>query len=151
MAFWVSSPVTDPSMMIITGGIIGPDFAIAKTVAAFSIGMFAGVATAGLPGFRGSVNELMRTEALEQYGCCEADRSRFRPEVMSNTRLALRWLALALVLEVFLQRLVPDEWIMSLFGNEAEHRSHSPSWLGRPCTSTATLLYPSFEACLKWG
>ena len=39
MAFWVSSPVTDPSMMLITGGIIGPDFAIAKTVAAFSIGL----------------------------------------------------------------------------------------------------------------
>ena len=118
MAFWVSSPVTDPSMMLVTGGIIGPDFAIAKTVAAFSIGLFAGVVTAGLPGFRGSVNELMRTEALEQYGSCEADRSHFWPEVMSNTRLALRWLALALVLEVFLQRLVPDEWIMSLFGNE---------------------------------
>ena len=61
----------------------------------------------------------MRTEALEQCGTCEADRSRFWPEVINNSRLALRWLALALVLEVFLQRLVPDEWIMSLFGAEA--------------------------------
>ena len=119
MAFWVASPVTDPSMMIVTGGIIGIDFAIAKTIAAFFIGLFAGLVTAGLPGFRGSVNDLMRTDALEQCGTCEADRSRFWPEVISNSRLALRWLALALVLEVFLQRLVPDEWIMSLFGADA--------------------------------
>ena len=119
MAFWVASPVTDPSMMIVTGGIIGVDFAIAKTIAAFFIGLFAGLVTAGLPGFRGTVSNLMRTDALEQCGTCEADRSRFWPEVISNSRLVLRWLALALVLEVFLQRLVPDEWIMSLFGADA--------------------------------
>ena len=31
----------------------------------------------------------------------------------------MRWLALALVLEVFLQRLVPDAWIVSLFSDDA--------------------------------
>ncbi len=119
MAFWVSSPVTDPSMMLVTGGIIGADFAIAKTVAAFFIGLFAGLVTAAIPGFRGSVQDMMRTDALENCGTCEPDRSRFWPEVIANSRLALRWLSLALVLEVFLQRLVPDEWIMSLFGADA--------------------------------
>ena len=119
MAFWVSSPVTDPSMMLVTGGIIGADFAIAKTIAAFFIGLFAGLVTAAIPGFRGSAQNIMRTDTLENCGTCEPDRSRFWPEVISNTRLALRWLALALVLEVFLQRLVPDEWIMSLFGADA--------------------------------
>ena len=31
----------------------------------------------------------------------------------------IRWLALALVLEVFLHRLVPEAWVMSLFGADA--------------------------------
>ncbi len=118
MAFWVSSPVTDPSMLIITSGIIGVDFAVAKTLAALFVGLFAGAAVAALPGYRGAAHDLMRPEALDQY-CGTGESSRFWPEVWGNTRLVLRWLALALVLEVFLQRLVPDEWVMTLFGSEA--------------------------------
>ena len=44
---------------------------------------------------------------------------RFWPEARDSARLVLRWLALALVLEVFLQRLVPDAWIVSLFSDDA--------------------------------
>ena len=118
MAFWISSPVTDPSMLLITAGIIGIPFAVAKTVAAFGIGLFAGAVTWCLPGFRGAGNHLMRLESLEQHGC-EGGSARFWPEVWSSIRLVLRWLALALVLEVFLQRLVPDAWIASLFADDA--------------------------------
>ena len=107
--------------------------------------------TAGLPGFRGSVNELMRTEALEQYGSCEADRSHFWPEVMSNTRLALRWLALALVLEVFLQRLVPDEWIMSLFGNEAGDSVPLAVIVGAPMYLDGYASLPLVRGLLEMG
>ena len=118
MAFWVSSPVTDPSMLLITAGIIGLPFAIAKTVAAFGIGLFGGAVTWFLPGFRGAGHQLMRFASLEQY-CCDGGAGRFWPEVWGSIRLVLRWLALALVLEVFLQRLVPDDWIASLFSDDA--------------------------------
>lgn len=118
MAFWVSSPVTDPSMLLITAGIIGIPFAVAKTVAAFGIGLFAGAVTWYLPGFRGAGNHLMRLESLDLY-CCDGGTVRFWPEVWSATRLTLRWLALALVLEVYLQRMVPEEWIVSLFSDSA--------------------------------
>ena len=118
MAFWVSSPVTDPSMLLITASIIGLPFAVAKTVAAFGIGLFGGAVTWFLPGFRGAGNHLMRLESLEQY-CCDGGSTRFWPEVWDSIRLVLRWLALALVLEVFLQRLVPDDWIASLFSDDA--------------------------------
>ena len=118
MAFWVSSPVTDPSMLLITAGIIGLPFALAKTVAAFGIGLFGGAVTWFLPGFRGAGHHLMRVVSLEQYSC-EGGSVRFWPEVWGSIRLVLRWLALALVLEVFLQRLVPDDWIASLFSDDA--------------------------------
>ena len=118
MAFWISSPITSPSMLLITAGIIGIPFAVAKTVAAFGIGLFAGGVTWCLPRYAGAGHHLMRLGALEQYGC-EDGSARFWPEVRSSARLAMRWLALALVLEIFLQRLVPDAWIVSLFSDDA--------------------------------
>ena len=118
MAFWIASPVTDPSMFLITAGIIGVPFAIAKTVSAFGIGLLAGSVTWLLPGYRNAGPELMRPEVLEQYDC-EDEQPRFWPAVWDSTRPMLRWLALALVLEVFLQRLVPDAWVTSLFGADA--------------------------------
>ena len=118
MAFWVSSPVTDPSMLLITASIIGIPFAVAKTVAAFGIGLFAGAVTWFLPGFRGAGHHLMRLDSLERH-CGDGGGAQFWPEVWRSTRLVLRWLALALVLEVFLQRQVSDAWIASLFSDDA--------------------------------
>ena len=118
MAFWVSAPVTDPSMLLITASIIGVPFAIAKTVAAFGIGLLAGSITSLLPGYRNAGREMMRPETLKQYDC-EEEQPRFWPSVWSSTRPMIQWLALALVLEVFLQRLVSDAWVASLFGTDA--------------------------------
>ena len=118
MAFWISSPITSPSMLLVTAGVIGIPFAVAKTVSSFGIGLFAGAVTWFLPGYRGAGHQLMRLGALEQHGCGAA-AARFWPEARDSARLVLRWLALALVLEVFLQRLVPDAWIVSLFSDDA--------------------------------
>ncbi|MEP1931013.1 MAG: permease [Roseibium sp.] len=46
MAFWLSSPVTDPAMLATTIATLGMSFAIGKTVAAFGIGVFGGAFTA---------------------------------------------------------------------------------------------------------
>ena len=118
MAFWVSSPITDPGMLVITAGIIGGSFAVAKTLAAFGVGLLAGAVTGMLPGYRGPGHRLMRLEPLERLGC-EGGDTRFRTEAWSSARLIMRWLALALVLEVFLQRFVPDAWVASVFSDDA--------------------------------
>lgn len=46
MAFWLSSPVTDPAMLATTVATLGLSFAIGKTVAAFGLGVFGGTVTA---------------------------------------------------------------------------------------------------------
>lgn len=46
MAFWLSSPITDPPMLATTAATLGLTFAIGKTMAAFGLGIFGGVATA---------------------------------------------------------------------------------------------------------
>ena len=83
MAFWISSPITSPSMLLITAGIIGIPFAVAKTVSAFGIGLFAGAVTWLLPGYRGAGHQLMRLSALEQHGC-GAGGARFWPEARDS-------------------------------------------------------------------
>lgn len=46
MAFWLSSPITDPAMLATTAATLGWSFAIGKTLAAFGIGVFGGSVTA---------------------------------------------------------------------------------------------------------
>ena len=45
MAFWLSSPITDPAMLATTAATLGMSFAIGKTLAAFGLGVFGGTIT----------------------------------------------------------------------------------------------------------
>ncbi|PIB26795.1 permease [Amylibacter kogurei] len=45
MAFWLSSPITDPAMLATTAATLGIGFAVGKTLAAFCLGMFGGLVT----------------------------------------------------------------------------------------------------------
>jgi len=45
MAFWLSSPITDPAMLATTAATLGLSFAIGKTLAAFGLGIFGGAVT----------------------------------------------------------------------------------------------------------
>lgn len=45
MAFWLSSPITDPAMLATTAATLGLPFAVGKTIAAISLGLFGGLAT----------------------------------------------------------------------------------------------------------
>ncbi|GIT89519.1 permease [Roseobacter sp. OBYS 0001] len=46
MAFWLSSPITDPAMLATTAATLGLSFAIGKMVAAIGLGVFGGAITA---------------------------------------------------------------------------------------------------------
>jgi len=48
MAFWLSSPLMDPSMFVLTLGTLGSSFALAKTVAAIGVGLMGGFAMLAL-------------------------------------------------------------------------------------------------------
>lgn len=113
MAFWVSSPIMGPSMVVVTVGVLGVQFAAAKALAAVGMGLLAGAVTHALPGFNGPVGTLTRPG---QSACSECRSAGFWWEAWNSARLVLRWLALALVLEILLQRLVPEAWIESAFG-----------------------------------
>ena len=68
MAFWLASPLMDPSMFALTTGTLGFDFAIAKTAAAVLIGLLGGFGTMVLKSSPVFADPLREKPAVG--GCC---------------------------------------------------------------------------------
>jgi hypothetical protein len=98
MAFWLSSPVTDPAMLATTAATLGFAFALGKTVAAFGLGLLGGTVTAALTGSRGG-QAALRTKgfAASLTASCGCGSKSFEPRVWQNRyqRRALARQALA--------------------------------------------------------
>ncbi|MBO9419628.1 permease [Labrenzia sp. R4_2] len=85
MAFWLSSPVTDPAMLATTAATLGLAFAIGKTVAAFGLGLFGGTVTAFLTAGKSGQSALRKNglaSSLKTRTCCGA--ASFSPRVWMN-------------------------------------------------------------------
>jgi len=133
MAFWLSSPLIDPPTLIITAEALGWPFALAKAVAAVSLGIAGGFALRGLMAF-GAFSDPLK--ARKKTGCCgcgpspfeqkpnwmpwtEADRrAEFKAQWIENALFLVKWLALAYVLEGLLINYVPAEMIVGLVGGD---------------------------------
>lgn len=127
MAFWLSSPITDPAMLTITAGTLGIDFAIGKTTIAFLIGIGGGFATLALAK-AGAFATPFRPALAEQACCATIEtfrwnawstperRSAFRESALATARLIVVWLIVAFVAEGFLRQLMPAEWVAAVAG-----------------------------------
>jgi uncharacterized protein len=138
MAFWLSSPITDPSMLVITAGMLGMPFAIGKTVGAFAIGLMGGLATEALTARGAFGAPLKRAASGGAPGVtsgCEAGgygtgavvyrvwrdalrRRRFLTEIRASGLLIAKWLTFAFAMESLLRRVLPPELIAGLVGGE---------------------------------
>lgn len=133
MAFWLASPVIDPSMFVLTAGVLGPEFAVAKTMTAVGLGLFGGYATLLLTR-SGAFADPLR-EGVGNGGCGassvrnpkppvwrfwheEARRERFAREGLKTTLFLFKWLALAFALESLMVAYVPAEWVAGAVGGE---------------------------------
>ncbi len=133
MAFWLASPIMDPSMFVLTAGVLGLDFAIGKTLAAIGIGLFGG-GTVLLLARGGALSDPLR-EGVGNGGCggarvrapgpvvwrfwTEPDRRRkFTRDAVKTTVFLGKWLTLAFVLESLMLAWVPAETITAALGGE---------------------------------
>ncbi len=131
MAFWLASPIMDPSMFALTTGVLGLDFALAKTAAAIGLGIFGGLAVLALSK-GGALADPLR-DGIGNGGCGGAKlrapgpvvwrfwtdperRAKFGREAWKSTLFLGQWLTLAFLLESLMLVLVPAETITSLLG-----------------------------------
>ena len=131
MAFWLSSPLIDPSTMLITAAALGWDFAAGKAVAAVALGLFGGFGVRFLV-WRGAFAEPLRQGAGggRCSGGLEGDktawrfwrepprRAAFRAEAVANGRFLVKWLALAYLIEALLVTYVPADLIAGVVGGD---------------------------------
>ncbi|MCK7615371.1 permease [Roseibium sediminicola] len=82
MAFWLSSPITDPAMLATTAATLGFAFALGKTIAAFGLGLFGGTVTALLTGDQGGQSALRGTGlAASLSTSCGCGPKTFEPRI----------------------------------------------------------------------
>lgn len=134
MAFWLSSPLIDPSSLFITAGALGWKFAIAKAMGAVALGLLGGFATGALARHGAFAAPLRPRSSGGLCGCgsspFEGDRpvwrfwrearrrEVFRTEGLRNAAFLVKWMAFAYLLEALLVTYVPAAMIGGLVGGE---------------------------------
>jgi uncharacterized membrane protein YraQ (UPF0718 family) len=133
MAFWLASPLMDPSMFAITAGILGIQFAIAKTIAAIGVGLLGGfgviaaqrVGMLSAPPLRDGVgnggcagSKIRNPKAVVwRYWEETARRHAFWSNARQNAFFLGKWLTLAFVLESLMVVYVPASLVASVAGD----------------------------------
>ena len=131
MAFWLASPLMDPTMFAMTTGILGWEFAVAKIIAAAGIGMGGGYLTMAL-GRTGMLTNPLR-EGVGNGGCGaskvrtpqpvvwafwhdDTRVAKFLREAVKTTLFLTKWLALAFLLESLMLAWIPAELVTRALG-----------------------------------
>jgi uncharacterized membrane protein YraQ (UPF0718 family) len=131
MAFWLASPVMDPSMFVLTTGVLGLEFAIAKTIAAVSLGVFGGFVVHTLSR-AGGLSDPLR-EGVGDGGCGgakvrtsnpvvwkfwqEDERvKKFLREGIKTALFLAKWLTLAFLLESLMLAWLPADLVARSLG-----------------------------------
>lgn len=131
MAFWLASPIMDPSMFVLTAGVLNLEFAVAKTVAAVGLGVFGGMVVHLM--MRGGAFADPLREGVGNGGCgggkirspkpvvCrfwdEAERrAKFGKTALNTTLVLAKWLTLAFILESLMLAWIPAETVTAALG-----------------------------------
>ena len=165
MAFWLASPLMDPAMFAITGGTLGFDFAIAKTIAAIGIGLMGGFSLMFMSNSAFLANPLKEQSPAGCGSCCgaprmtlnwrfwqEAPRRRiFAEAAWSNLMFLGKWLLLAYLLQAMLIRYVPAEWIGTTLGGDGIGPILLGAILGAPAYLNGYAAVPLIGGLLEQG
>ncbi len=122
MAFWLSSPLMDPEMFILTVGDLGFEFAVARLLAALGVGLLAGYATWAVQRWGWFDNPLKKAtcscsanvvnkpgETRWAFWREQKRRETFANEAQHIGLYLAKWLALAFALESLMLSYIPAE------------------------------------------
>jgi uncharacterized membrane protein YraQ (UPF0718 family) len=135
MAFWLSSPITDPANFFVTAATLGFHFAIAKIIAALLIGIFGGLSTATLSARLWIKSPLKKGGLVAMLGKqsdCESTHfeyaiwnhperiARFNNELWAMTKLIVICLSLAFAAEDQMQAHIQPETFVEYVGKDSK-------------------------------
>lgn len=166
MAFWLASPVIDPPMFILTAGLLGTEFAIAKTATAIGLGLTGGLATMWLVRV-GRLNDPLR-EGVGMDGCAARPvrdprpvswafwrdgerRARFGREAVATTLFLGKWLTLAFLLESLMLAWVPADLIAAALGGDGLQPVVTATLVGVPAYLNGYAALPLVSGLIEQG
>ena len=147
MAFWLSSPITDPAMLATTAATLGLSFAIGKTLAAFGLGLFGGAITglfARTPWALNALRDNGLTRRLNAARCgegqtfdpwvwrTEARRRHFGTQFWATTRLILICLVPAFAAEYALNAALTPGALAAYVGEDRWWAIPAAVFVGAP-------------------
>lgn len=165
MAFWLSSPIMDPAMFLITSSALGVEFAIAKTLAAVGLGLLGGfgvklLSPTGLfdnplkdapaTGCGGAGNSFTG-EPLWKFWQDKSRRRIFRTEATKNALFLTKWLVLAYTLESLMLTYVPAELISGVLGGDGFQPILLGALLGGPAYLNGYAAVPLLAGLIEQG
>lgn len=163
MAFWISSPLMSPSMFVLTAGVLGMDYAVARLVTAVLMGAGAGYLIHFLTS-SGILNNQLQGLSLNQSACCGSDeasnadggsRSKFWqdfwPQAWTVTLFLGKWLLIAYFLESLIVHYVDSKWISSLLGNDRFFSIPLATAIGIPVYTSGVGAIPIVKGLLSSG
>jgi uncharacterized membrane protein YraQ (UPF0718 family) len=164
MAFWLSSPLIDPPSFVVTGSILGWEFAISKAAFAVSLGLLGGFAiklvgantiianplkdnykrsTCGAGKFKGKPNWTFWRE--------EERVAVFKKEGLSNLLFLSKWLAFAYVMEALLVTYVPASFVAQFVGGEGPLPIAIAALVGAPAYLNSYAAIPLVNGLMEQG
>jgi len=149
MAFWLSSPITSPSMLLITAGTLGWPFAVAKTLAAVGAGLLAGTVTlllarwswvqhparssGGMARLQDTVSSCQSSGGFAwKFWRVTGRRKIFSATLIDTGRLMILWLTIAFVAEYFLRQFVPADVLRDTVGRDGAWAVPIAALVGAP-------------------
>ena len=168
MAFWLASPVMDPAMFVLTTGVLGVDFALAKTAIAIGLGLFGGWATRALWGADGPQHALREQHEARVVPGAQAwaahrlafelrfwrDASRrqlFAVGIAEQLRLLLPLMAIAFLLESLMLAWMPPQAFAQWLGGQTLWAIPSAALIGVPAYLNGTAAVPLVGAFIEQG
>ncbi len=167
MAFWLSSPMMDPPMFMITAGALGLDFAVAKTIAAVGFGLFGGLGTMMIAR-TGAFTSSLRDSPISK--CCAGSsgdgldgrpvwrfwvhqerRAIFGETFLWNALFLLKWMTLAYLLEAIMIWYVPSELVVSVLGGDGLWPIVAGAVIGGPAYLNGYAAVPLVQGMLEQG
>ena len=163
MALWISSPLMSPSMFVLTGGVLGMDYAVARLVIAVLMGAGSGYLIYALSSF-GFLNNQLHGLSLSQQSCCGSDNPEdtpessvsrfwpnFWPQVWTVSLFLGKWLIIAFILESLIVHYLNPEWISSLLGKDRAFSIPLATVIGIPLYTSGVAAIPIVQGLLNSG
>ena len=157
MAFWISSPLMSPEKFVLTAGVLGTDYAVARLVSAVVLGAAAGYATylIGRGGrLDGELRSIVAPGAQETQGETRMHRpslSGFTAQASSVGLYLAKWLAVAFFLEALIVHYVDPAWIGAILGSDNPWSIPLASAVGIPLYTSGVAAIPITKGLLAAG